>query len=85
MAKTTKDRRKYTVDDSFFDVIDTQNKAYILGLLYADGCNYEDNNLIKIDLVQEDQDPLLKVKEAMKFSGDLKYYEQKNKIIDNYA
>ena len=31
----------YTLNEHYFDVIDTCNKAYILGLLYADGCNTE--------------------------------------------
>jgi hypothetical protein len=26
-------------EESYFDVIDTEDKAYLLGLLYADGCN----------------------------------------------
>lgn len=38
--KTKSDREqalKYKVNESYFDKIDTQNKAYILGFLYADG------------------------------------------------
>jgi hypothetical protein len=30
--------RKYDLDDSFFDVIDTEAKAYWLGFITADGC-----------------------------------------------
>jgi hypothetical protein len=30
--------RKYDLDDSFFDVIDTEAKAYWLGFINADGC-----------------------------------------------
>lgn len=29
---------KHKLDENFFESIDTQEKAYILGLLYADGC-----------------------------------------------
>ena len=32
--------RKYTIDENYFDEINTPNRAYILGLLYADGCNH---------------------------------------------
>jgi hypothetical protein len=32
--------RKYIPNENFFNVIDTQEKAYVLGLLYADGNNY---------------------------------------------
>lgn len=77
-----RDRRKYTVNDSFFDIIDTQDKAYILGLLYADGCNYEDTGCIKIDLVQDDQDVLLKIKDVMNYTGNLKYYQADIKIFN---
>lgn len=34
--ETTK--RKHTLNESYFENIDTQNKAYILGFLMADGC-----------------------------------------------
>ena len=82
MTEVKDKRKKYSVDDSFFDVIDTQDKAYILGLLYADGCNYEDNNWFKIDLVQDDKDTLLKIKDVMQYTGDLKFYEQKDKMFN---
>ena len=31
--------RQYQLDEHFFDVVDTEEKAYFLGFLYADGCN----------------------------------------------
>lgn len=31
-------KRKYDLDDNYFETIDTEGKAYFLGLLYADGC-----------------------------------------------
>lgn len=34
----TKRRNRYTLNESYFDVIDSQVKAYLLGLLAADGC-----------------------------------------------
>jgi intein/homing endonuclease len=42
--------RKYTLNQHYFDIIDTQDKAYWLGFLYADGCNYEDRNELKLCL-----------------------------------
>ena len=30
-------RRKYSVNDNYFNVIDTEEKAYWLGFIYADG------------------------------------------------
>ena len=30
-------QRKYKIDETFFDVVNTEEKAYFLGFLYADG------------------------------------------------
>lgn len=57
--------RKYDVDDAYFDIIDTQDKTYFLGLLYADGCNYENQGVIKIDLIQDNKELQLKVKSPL--------------------
>lgn len=37
---------KYIQDDNFFNVIDTEKKAYWLGVLYADGCVRSPNRVI---------------------------------------
>lgn len=31
-------RYKYKIDDQFFDIIDSHEKAYLLGFIFADGC-----------------------------------------------
>ena len=41
IPRTGVSRRKYYLNETFFDNIDTQDKAYILGFFYADGYNYE--------------------------------------------
>ena len=46
--------RKYDVNQNYFDIIDTQNKAYFLGFLYADGNVSKDNNNIQIALQARD-------------------------------
>ena len=61
--------RKYNVNDNYFDVIDNQNKAYILGFLYADGCNYK-NGYFKIDLQEEDKNMLEVFKKELNFEGN---------------
>lgn len=33
------DQRKYKIDDDYFNKIDTPNSAYILGLIFTDGCH----------------------------------------------
>ncbi len=32
--------KKHTLNETYFDVIDTVEKAYVLGFIYADGCVY---------------------------------------------
>lgn len=39
------DRRKYRCNDSFFNVIDSEIKAYLLGFLYADGYISKDGRI----------------------------------------
>ena len=73
--------RIFNVDDNYFNKIDNQNKAYILGLLYADGCNYENTGTIKIDLQIDDEELLDKIKNELKYTGELKHYEQPDKYF----
>jgi intein-encoded DNA endonuclease-like protein len=53
--------RKYAINESFFDVIDTEEKAYFLGFLYADGCNHKDSNYISLSLKNDDREILIKL------------------------
>lgn len=48
-------RRKYPIKKDFFDKIDTQEKAYFLGMLYADGCNLQEHNFVRLSLHIEDK------------------------------
>ncbi len=47
---------KYTINKNYFDIIDTEDKAYFLGLLYADG--YNSTNRFGIDLQEKDKEIL---------------------------
>lgn len=53
--------RKYEILEDFFDKIDTQEKAYFLGILYADGCNSTEVNTVRITLTEKDKDILKKL------------------------
>lgn len=50
----SKNWKKNKSNETYFDRIDTPNKAYILGFLYADGYNDEKNGSIKIGLQSSD-------------------------------
>jgi transposase len=68
--------RIYPIYEDFFDVIDSQEKAYFLGILYADGNNSLDANYVRIDLARKDRDileklaPLIYLKEPLQHIKD---------------
>lgn len=52
--RVKKKNNRYNYNEHYFDDIDNQNKAYFLGLLYADGCNDYLYNRITIALETRD-------------------------------
>lgn len=54
-------RQKYSLNEHYFDVIDTPNKAYILGFLYADGYNNYTNRTVTLSLQERDKEILEKI------------------------
>ena len=72
-------KRKYPIQEDFFDKIDTQEKAYILGLLYADGWNQTERNVIGIGLKESDKEILDKITSLIQPTKPLGYYK-KNKL-----
>ena len=47
--------KTYKFNEHYFDVIDDENKAYIMGLLYADGCNQYDRGIVSLSLQEDDK------------------------------
>lgn len=74
--------RKYSIDDTFFEKIDTEAKAYFLGLLYADGWNSDGE--IGIGLQERDKDILIKFKNELKYEGPLNFMK-KSKYNPNWS
>jgi hypothetical protein len=64
-------KTKYSYDRNYFEKIDTEDKAYFLGFLYADGCNTKQG--FRLQISQKDEDVLLKLKENIKYTGKLYY------------
>lgn len=67
-------KKIYTENEHFFDEINTEEKAYVLGFFFADGCNHDlsnlDNgyyhqNVISFTQLEQDIDILDKIKSAM--------------------
>jgi hypothetical protein len=65
MRSRSQAKRKYSLDEYFFDVIDSESKAYWLGFLAADGSVCDRNHSIKVGLSSKDRGHLCKFKEAL--------------------
>lgn len=74
---------KYTLNENYFDKIDTQDKAYFLGLLYADGTNR--GNCFSISLQEKDKDILDKINVSISSNRKLGFinYSSKNPNYQN--
>ena len=55
MRSVSEIHRKYKIDENYFEVIDTPNKAYSLGLIYADGTVYKNGKGFAISLQARDK------------------------------
>lgn len=54
LKKQIIDTKNYKVHHNYFCDINDEERAYFLGLFYADGYNHEDNNQIKLKLHNKD-------------------------------
>lgn len=50
----TECHKKYNIDNHYFDKIDTEDKAYYLGLLFSDGYNNTKNGTVSLTLQKKD-------------------------------
>lgn len=62
--------RKYEIDEYFFEKIDTEEKAYVLGFLYADGCVSSRGNSFRFILHSKDIDILEKIRDLIFINKD---------------
>lgn len=70
---------KWKVDHSFFNKIDTEEKAYILGFLCADGCVSKNKNHVGISIQGRDLDVIEKLKFHLKSDVPIKHRIYKEK------
>ncbi len=62
--RETRYHRKFEINQEFFKVIDTEEKAYILGFIVADGNVSDVNHRCTIQIHRQDRDVLEKIAEA---------------------
>lgn len=62
-------KKKYSIDENYFEIIDSEDKAYFLGFIYADGCVYErkKGNSIERSLSIKLNEKDIEILEAFKF------------------
>ena len=66
----------YPIDESVFEKIDTEEKAYWLGFLYADGYVAANSNQVGLGLALCDIAHLEKYKSFIKWEGEIKVYKE---------
>lgn len=65
--------RKYTINENYFDSIDTPNKAYLVGLIYSDGCNYPPQHRVKLELQERDKSILDRINSEIQSNKPLAF------------
>lgn len=83
----SENNRRYKRNSEYFDNINTPNKAYILGLIYADGNNYirGKKHCFTLQLQEQDRDLLERVRRELEYEGELRFVplNEKNKNYMN--
>ena len=57
--------RKYDLIENYFEKIDTEDKAYWIGFLFADGCYYPPDGLVSVSLSFKDENFLCKFRDTI--------------------
>ena len=72
--------RHYNLNEHVFDKIDTEEKAYWLGFLMADGYNHENKSAICLRLQAEDIEILEKFKDFLKSDAPIYTFTRTTKV-----
>lgn len=80
-------KQLFSINESYFDEIDSSEKAYILGFIFADGNvsdGLDNHYRMRITLKAEDEGHLQKIKLALGFGGEVHIRSLKSKIRKEY-
>lgn len=69
-------KSKHVYNENFFDNIDSEPKAYILGMLYSDGCNDYKRGVISLFLKKDDEKIVEKMSSFLYSKRKLYYYRR---------
>lgn len=69
-------KKKYHVNDTFFNTINTEEKAYILGFICADG--HVEHSNIQFEVATKDIDILEKIRKALNSNHPIKEIRKEN-------
>lgn len=77
----TKRKNRYTLNEGYFDVIDSQVKAYLLGLMGADGC-VTSSNYVVFESTQQELVELLKAE--LQYTGEIRVIDPPGGYASHY-
>lgn len=77
LSGATVDKRRYSIDETVFEAINSEHKAYWLGFLYADGC-IRDGYTVQLRLNDKDSGHIQKFKDFINYNGPSLYDDNYN-------
>lgn len=80
-----KRNRTYDLNEDFFETIDSEAKAYFLGLLFADGYHNELKNRIQLSLQTKDKELVLKFKDVLNAENTIFFEKHRNITTLSFA
>lgn len=66
----------YKLNEKYFEKIDTEEKAYILGFIYGDGCITNNRKTLAVSV--KDLDVLDFIKDQLQYEGPIHLYKDRN-------
>lgn len=76
-------QRKYDLNQEYFNHIDTSSKAYVLGILYADGSLDKGEWKVSISLIEKDLSVLKFIKNELESTRPF-FFNERNKKNSNF-
>lgn len=73
--------RKYTLNEDYFNLINCEEKAYIIGFICADGSICRNTNRVIINISQKDLEIIEKIKSCLGSNGEYRLYKAKNPYL----